>query len=390
MKLFWELILPGICFATVFACNNVSTRNSGKVSDTLSNGKVLSKDSFQKTVDGKRTSLYILKNKNRAEAAFTNYGARIVSLIIPDQSGKLTDVVVGLPGTVEYQRSTEPYFGATIGRYGNRIARGKFTLDGTVYSLFINNSPNSLHGGKKGFQDVVWDARQVNGQTLEFSYLSKDMEEGYPGNLKVKVIYTLTDENELKIDYEATTDKRTIINLTNHAFFNMNGEGSGDILNHILQINADQYTPVDSTLIPAGGPESVEGSPFDFRKATRIGEKIDEDHIQLKNGKGYDHNFVLNSGKGKEMKLAAIVKGDRSGIVMEVFTQEPGLQFYSGNFMQAKNTFKNGSKDEFRTAFCLETQHFPDSPNQPTFPTTILNPAEVYKTSTIYKLSAGK
>jgi aldose 1-epimerase len=349
-----------------------------------------SKTAFQTLIDGKNTDLFILRNKNKAEAAFTNYGARIVSLRVPDQSGKLTDVVVGFAGVEAYRQSTEPYFGATIGRYGNRIAGGKFKLDGQEYSIFINNTPNALHGGKKGFQDVVWDARQVNDQTLEFSYLSKDMEEGFPGNLQVKVIYSLSDDNELIINYEASTDKKTIVNLTNHAFFNLNGEGSGNILNHSLQINAAQYTPVDSTLIPLGKIESVAGSPFDFRKAVKIGDRIENNTIQLKYGKGYDHNYVLNPAESGKIKSAAIARGDQSGIVMEVYTQEPGLQFYSGNFMQGKNTFKGGSKDDFRTAFCLETQHFPDSPNQPAFPATVLKPGDLYKTSTVYKFSVSK
>lgn len=387
MKLHLLHFLSGISLIALLACNPAATNKSGKIQK---NAVQLTKGSFQKTIDGKKTDLYILKNRNNAEAAFTNYGARIVSLIVPDRSGKLTDIVVGLSGLEEYKNSTEPYFGATIGRYGNRIARGKFTIDGKGYSLFINNSPNSLHGGKKGFQDVVWDAKQVNEHTLEFSYLSKDMEEGYPGNLQVKVIYTLTDENELKIDYEATTDKKTIVNLTNHAFFNLNGEGSGSILDHRLQINAEWYTPVDSALIPTGKLEPVQGTPFDFRKPARIGERIGVQNIQLKHGKGYDHNYVLNPANGEELQLAAIVQGERSGIIMEVFTREPGLQFYSGNFMQGKNKFKGGSRDDLRTAFCLETQHFPDSPNQPAFPSTILNPAEVYKTSSVYKFSVHK
>jgi aldose 1-epimerase len=249
--------------------------------------------------------------------------------------------------------------------------------------LFTNNGPNTLHGGKKGFQDVVWDAKQLNDQQLELTYLSKDMEEGFPGNLTVKVIYTLTDDNELKIDYQASTDKKTVVNLTNHAFFNLNGEGSGSILDHQLQINADTYTPVDSTLIPTGKIETVEGTPFDFRKPTPIGARINEENVQLKNGKGYDHNFVLNEGAGQHP--AATISGDKSGIIMEVFTQEPGLQFYSGNFMQSKNIFKSGAKDDFRTAFCLETQHFPDSPNQNSFPSTVLDPGQTYRTTSVYK-----
>ncbi len=383
-------MLPCFFLFALIACNSRTKKDPGISSDSSSMLNLQSKTAFQTLIDGKNTDLFILRNKNKAEAAFTNYGARIVSLRVPDQSGKLTDVGVGFAGVEAYRQSTEPYFGATIGRYGNRIAGGKFKLDGQEYSIFINNSPNALHGGKKGFQDVVWDARQVNDQTLEFSYLSKDMEEGFPGNLQVKVIYSLSDDNELIINYEASTDKKTIVNLTNHAFFNLNGEGSGNILNHSLQINAAQYTPVDSTLIPLGKLVSVAGSPFDFRKAVKIGGRIENHTIQLKYGKGYDHNYVLNPAESGKMKSAAIARGDQSGIVMEVFTQEPGLQFYSGNFMQGKNTFKGGSKDDFRTAFCLETQHFPDSPNQPAFPETVLKPGDLYKTSTVYKFSVSK
>jgi len=390
MILHRKLQLLGCCLLVLIACNSTTEKDSEIATVSSSIYNLQSKIDFQKIIDGKNTDLFILRNKNNVEAAFTNYGARILSLSIPDRSGELTDVVVGFAGVEAYQKSTEPYFGATIGRYGNRIARGKFMLDGKEYSIFINNSPNALHGGKKGFQNVVWDVRQLNGQTLEFSYLSKDMEEGFPGNLQVKVIYSLSDDNELMINYEASTDKKTIVNLTNHAFFNLNGEGSGNILNHTLKINAEQYTPVDSTLIPLGKLDSVAGSPFDFRQATKIGDRIEDDNIQLKYGKGYDHNFVLNSGQNGIMNAAAIVTGEKSGIVMEIFTREPGIQFYSGNFMQGKNTFKGGSKDDFRTAFCLETQHFPDSPNQPSFPTTVLNPGEVYKTNTIYKFSVIK
>ena len=390
MKLNQSPLLLGICLLTFGACTNSSDNQAGNASDSLKQVNMLSKNSFQQTIDGKKTDLYILKNKNNVEAAFTNYGGRLISLQVPDKEGKFTDVVVGFSSVDQYKSSTEPYFGATIGRFGNRIAKGKFTLDGKTYTLFINNGLNTLHGGKKGFQDVVWDARQTDEHTLEFTYLSKDMEEGYPGNLNVKVIYTLTDANELKMDYEATTDKKTVVNLTNHAFFNLNGEGSGLVLDHLVQINADRYTPVDTTLIPTGKHESVEGTPFDFRKQATIGAGIENDNIQLKNGKGYDHNYVLNSGKGEGLNLAATVWGDRSGIIMEVYTEEPGLQFYSGNFMQSKNTFKGGSKDDFRTAFCMETQHFPDSPNQPSFPTTVLKPADIYKTSSVYKFSVKK
>ena len=390
MILYSKLIPLCFCLLVLFSCNSAKEKHSGMAADSSSINNIQFKTAFQKNIDGKNTDLFILRNKNHVEAAFTNYGARILSLQIPDKSGNLTDVVVGFGSIEAYQQSTERYFGATIGRYGNRIANGKFKLDSREYSISINNSPNALHGGKKGFQDVVWDAKQLNEQTLEFTYLSKDMEEGFPGNLQVKVIYSLSDDNELIINYEASTDKKTILNLTNHAFFNLNGEGSGTILNHTLKINAEQYTPVDSTLIPLGEIVALAGSPFDFRKAVRIGERINDDNIQLKYGKGYDHNYVLNPGKNGEMKAAATVRGDKSGIVMEVYTQEPGLQFYSGNFMKSKNTFKGGTNDDFRTAFCLETQHFPDSPNQPNFPSTILKPGELYKTKTIYKFSSDK
>lgn len=344
-------------------------------------------DSFKKEIDGKPTALYTLKNNNNAEAIFTNYGGRLVSLLVPNKDGKLIDVVVGFKSVGDYEKSTEPYFGATIGRYGNRIAKGKFTLEGKTYSLFTNNGQNTLHGGKKGYQYVVWDASQPNPNTLVLHYLSKDGDENFPGNLDVKVTYTLTDDNELKMDYEAKTDKTTVVNLTNHAFFNLNGDGSGTILNHEVQIYADEYTPVDSTLIPTGKIDKVAGTPFDFNKTTTIGARIDDKNEQLTFGKGYDHNYVLNKTKAMGMYHAATVRGDKSGIIMDIYTQEPGLQFYSGNFMQSKNTFKTGARDDFRTAIAMETQHFPDSPNQPAFPSTVLKPGQVYKTSSIYKFT---
>lgn len=387
MKKYTSILAAYLLMAS---CNTSADHQNETLSNKQQQPVGFSEKDFQKSLDGKTTDLYILKNSKNATAAFTNYGARIISLQVPDQSGRLTDVVVGFSGVNGYINSTEPYFGATIGRYGNRIAHGKFTLDGKEYNLFINNGINSLHGGKKGFQDVIWDANQINDQSIEFSYFSKDMEEGYPGNLKVKVTYTLTDDNELNIDYNASTDKKTIINLTNHAFYNLNGEGSGSILNHQLQINADKFNPVDSTLIPAGKPSEVDGSPFDFRKPYSIGSRIENDHIQLRYGKGYDHNYILNRGASDDLFHAAKAIGDRSGIIMDVFTTEPGLQFYSGNFMQGKNTFKNGSKDEFRTAFCLETQHFPDSPNRPDFPSTVLDKGKSYKSRTVYKFSVNR
>lgn len=375
-----------LSMAAIISCNNEAKQTEEKqASATLP-----SVEAYKQNIDGKSTNLFILKNKNNMQAAVTNYGGRLVSLLVPDAANNLVDVVVGFDSLQQFKASTEPYFGATIGRYGNRIAKGKFTLDGNEYILFTNNGPNTLHGGKKGFQDVVWDAQPVGDSSLVLTYLSKDMEEGYPGNLSVKVTYTVTAANELKIDYEATTDKKTVVNLTNHAFYNLNGQGSGTINNHTLRINADLYTPVDSTLIPLGKNDSVANTPFDFRTATTIGSRVDADDVQLKNGKGYDHNFVLNKPTAAGVNHAATVVADKTGIVMDVFTLEPGLQFYGGNFMQSKNSIKGGGKDDFRTAFCLETQHFPDSPNQPSFPSTVLEPGQQYKTSSVYKFSVKK
>lgn len=373
-------LLPAVL--VVAACNSSSTKSSADTTGQDSTTKV--------DTSKKATAFYIIQNKNKVKAVFTNYGGRIVSLFVPDKDGKLIDVVTGFKTVDEYRKSTEPYFGATIGRYGNRIAKGKFMLDGKQVNLTINNGPNTLHGGKAGFQDVVWDAKQVDDHTIQFSYLAKDMEGGFPGNLHVKVIYSLNDQNELHMDYEATTDKTTVCNLTNHAFFNLNGEGSGTILNHVVQIYANKYTPVDSTLIPTGKLEPVAGTPFDFNKPTTIGARINAQNEQLKDGKGYDHNFVLSGAAPGKITHAATVTGDKSGVVMDVYTEEPGLQFYSGNFMQSKNTFKGGAKDDFRTAFAMETQHFPDSPNEPSFPTTTLKPGETYKTSSYYKFSVKK
>ncbi|MBK0382805.1 galactose mutarotase [Pedobacter sp. SD-b] len=385
MKIIKHLVLSGILISSIFytACNQTSKK---KENDGGLASMKLDSANFDTTINNKKVKLYYLKNNNGMQAAITNLGGRIVSLLVPDSSGKLIDVVDGFASAANYQSSTEPYFGATIGRYGNRIAKGKFTIDGKNYQSSLNNGVNMLHGGKNGFQYQVWDAQQPNDQTIVLKYLSKDMEEGFPGNLNVKVTYQLTDNNEVKMDYEATTDKNTIVNLTNHAFFNLNGEGSGTILNHQLQIFANEYTPVDSTLIPTG-IAPVKGTPFDFTTLTKIGDRINTDNQQLKNGHGYDHNYILNGTKGLGMTHAATVIGDKTGIVMDVFTQEPGMQFYSGNFMQSKNKLKGGATDDFRTAFALETQHYPDSPNHPDFPSTQLNVGDVYKTESIYKFS---
>lgn len=377
--------------AAAAACNNDNTTKTTQKMSTDSTEvvtKLPARSGFTDSIDGKPTDLYLLKNSKGVSLAVTNYGGRFVGLLVPDKTGKLRDVVVGFKTLQEFVNSSEPYFGATIGRVGNRIAKGKFSIDGKEYTLFTNNGPNTLHGGKKGFQSVVWDAQQPNDSTLILSYLSEDGEEGFPGNLQVKVTYALNDRNEVTMDYEATTDKKTVVNLTNHAFFNLNGEGSGTINNHVLQINADSYTPVDATLIPTGKIEPVAGTPFDFVKPATIGSRLDTaGNVQLKYGKGYDHNFVLRTTGVAGLNTAASIVGDQSGIVMEIATVEPGLQFYGGNFMQSAHTFKGGSKDDFRTAFCLETQHFPDAPNQPSFPSIILEPAKTYKSSSVYKFS---
>ncbi len=350
---------------------------------------VLETKNFDTIIDGKKVSLYWIENKG-IKAAFTNYGGRLVGLWVNDKNGKPTDVVVGMSSVKGFKTSTEPYFGATIGRVGNRVALGKFTLEGKQYQIPLNNGKNALHGGVKGFQDVVWHAEKTNENTLVFTYVSPDGEQGFPGNLNVKVTYTLTDDNAVKMEYEAATDKTTIVNLTNHAFFNLNGEGSGTILNHELQIYGDKFTPVDEGLIPSGELKSVKNTPFDFTSKHKIGERIETKDEQLKFGKGYDHNYVLNSNKKDGFIHAATIKGDVSGIALDIYTEEPGLQFYSGNFMQSKNTFKSGAKDDFRTAFALETQHFPDAPNQPKFAPITLKAGEKYQTVSLYKFSAEK
>ena len=380
-----------VLFSLLSACNDGKTNTKATQEDAQARGYALPDPAkFSDTINGKATQLYVLKNHNGMSAAFTNYGGRLVSLLVPGKDGKPVDVVVGFDSQEGYQKATERYFGGTIGRYGNRIANGKFSLDGKEYPLSVNNGRNTLHGGKNGFQEVVWDGSQPNDSTLILNYLSKDGEEGFPGNLNVTVTYSLSSDNELKMDYKATTDKKTVVNLTNHAFFNLNGEGSGTINDHVLQVNASNYTPVDSTLIPTGKIEPVAGTPFDFKQPVAIGKRVNDNNEQLKFGKGYDHNFVLDNNAQQGMIHAATVTGDKSGIIMDIFTTEPGLQFYGGNFMQAQNTFKGGAKDEFRTAFCLETQHFPDSPNQPSFPGTVLQPGKEYHSHSFYRFSVAK
>ncbi len=369
--------------AILFSCHNSQTKTDNNKSSVL-----LDKSGFETTVDSMNTDLYILRNANGMVATFTNFGGRLVSLQVPDKNGKMVNVVCGFKSVADYQKSTEPYYGATIGRFGNRIAKGSFSLEGKQYHLFLNNGPNTLHGGKKGFQYQVFNATQPDSSTIVFTRVSKDMEEGFPGNMNVQVTYHLNNKNGLEMEYEARTDKPTVVNLTNHGFFNLNGEGSGTIINHEFQIFASNYTPVDTTLIPTGKIASVTNTPFDFRKPMTMGSRIDADNQQLKNCKGYDINYVLDSTN--DLHLAAIVDGDKSGIEMRVYTDQPGLQVYSGNFMNAANTFNNGVKDSFRTAFAMETQHFPDSPNEPSFPTTELKPGQVYHTKSEYIFSVKK
>ena len=348
------------------------------------------KETFGKTGDGRPVDLYTLTNSKGMEVRAMTYGGIIVSMRVPDKNGKIADVVLG-HDKVDGYLVNPPYFGAIVGRYANRIANGTFTLDGVKYTLAKNDGPNSLHGGLIGFNKVIWEAKEfknAKGAGVSFSYLSKDGEEGYPGNLKVKVSYKLTDENQLILDYEATTDKATPLNISQHSYFNLAGEGSGDILGHELMLNADRFTPVDKTLIPTGELRAVQGTPLDFTKPTTIGARINDDYEQLVVGRGYDHNFVINrKDRDDSLTLAARVHELTSGRVLEVFTTEPGVQFYSGNFLDGSITGKQGHVYKLRNGFCLETQHFPDSPNHPDFPSTIVKPGKAFHSQTIFKFS---
>ena len=350
------------------------------------------KQDFIANVDGKPVDLQWIKNSNGIKAAFVNYGQRLVALYVPDAKGNFKDIVLGGNSLEDFQKPSGKYFGAIIGRYGNRIAKGKFTLEGKEYNLAINNNDNHLHGGLKGFNDVVWETIVVKDNEIGFKRLSPDMEEGYPGNLMVEVNYKLTDDNELVITYDAKTDATTHINLTHHSFFNLKGEGEGTVNDHILMINASAYTPVDSGLIPTGEIAAVSGTPFDFNSPKAIGKDLETEDEQLIIAGGYDHNFVLNSSpKNRDgLPLAAKVLEPNSGRVLEVYTNEPGVQFYGGNFLDGKTIGKDGKPYLHRGSFCLETQHFPDSPNQPNFPSTILEPGESYKSICVYKFSVEK
>ncbi len=338
-------------------------------------------------VGGQPVYLYTLTNTNGSTMKVTNYGARVTSLKVPDEEGEMVDVVLGFDNLQDYL-DNHTYFGAIVGRYGNRISNGKFTLNGEQYSLVRNNMDNHLHGGYKGFDQRVWKGEAVKtseGPGVRLNYLSKDGEEGYPGNLQVTVTYKLTNDNEFVFDIKATTDEPTVVNLTNHNYYNLNG-AKADAMDHELMINADKFTPIDDEWIPTGEIASVEGTPMDFTTFTKVGERINEDYKQLKNGAGYDHNYVLN-GVGGQMDMAAKAHSSRTGILMKVYTDQPGVQFYSGNFLDGSLTGKDGIEYKERYAICLETQHFPDSPNNPNFPSTVLRPGEVYETTTVFEFT---
>jgi aldose 1-epimerase len=349
--------------------------------------KLLNKNNFFKNINGKETTIYVLKNRKGLVSEITNYGARVVSLWVPDNNGNFDDIVLGFDNIDDYINAKQKYFGATIGRYGNRIKEGKFIINDKEYSLEKNNGLNHLHGGNMGFGDVVWNAKQIDNQTLELNYFSKNMEEGYPGNLNVKIIYHLNNNDELKIEYFAKTDESTHVNLTHHSFFNLLGAGNETINEHLLYINANSFTPVDETLIPTGNIELVANTPFDFSLPTAIGKRINQDNNQLNYGKGYDHNYVLNNSQSEEI-IAAKVFEKESGRTLEVYTNEPGIQFYGGNFLSG-TIGKHDKSYKKRAAFCLETQHFPNSPNQDNFPSTLLKPNEEYYSICIYKFSTN-
>lgn len=375
-----SLILIIVCFIIMNGCKEKT--ESTQVSESQKSEII--KTDFGQLSDGTMSSLYTLTNKNGVKVSITDFGGIIVSVLVPDKSGVMADVVLGYDSVALYEKNN-PYFGAIIGRYGNRIAKGKFSIDGKSYQLATNDNTNHLHGGVKGYDKVMWNVQTVEGEepSLVMTYLSKDMEEGYPGNLQNKVTYTLTNKNAIKIDFGATTDAPTIVNMCNHSYFNLNG-GQSDILDHSLQIFADKYCAVDETLIPLVGLADVANTSFDFRSFKNIGTDINKDDIQLKNGLGYDHNWVLNQNTSSGMMVAAILQDSLSGRTLTVETTEPGIQFYSGNFLDGTIVGKYGVKYNKRSGLCLETQHFPDSPNRPDFPSTLLKPGEKYASTTTY------
>ncbi len=377
-------IATSLTFAAIVLLATVSTTSCAPKNKSAGARTITSRP-FGKTPDGGQVDLYTLTNAKGAEATISTWGGVIVSLKMPDRNGVMGDIVLGFDKFEDYLKPP-PYFGAIIGRYANRIAHGKFTLGGVEYTLAKNNGENALHGGAQGFDKKLWFAKAGALESLVLNYTSADGEEGYPGNLAVTVTYTLTDNNEMQIDYAATTDKDTVLNLTNHSYFNLAGQGVGDVLSHQVTIYADKFTPVDKGLIPTGELRSVAGSPFDFRQPHAIGERIDSRDEQLAIAQGYDHNFVLNGG-GASLNTVAKVTEPKSGRVMEVVTTEPGLEFYTGNHLDGTLTGKGGKVYGPRAAFCMETQHFPDSPNRPDFPRVVLNRGVQYQSTTIYRFS---
>ena len=386
LKALFVFPICALLLVAILLCLCCSQQCSKGKSKEIKAKMSVQEQSFGQTPDGQKVKLYTLTNSNGLKARIMTYGATVVSLEVPDRNGKLDDITLGYDNLSGYIKNN-PYFGVIVGRYGNRIAKGRFTLDGTTYRLAANNGENHLHGGIKGFDKVVWDAEsfeQSDAAGVKLTYLSKDGEEGYPGNLKCSVTYTLTNNDELRVSYKAQTDKATPVNLTHHSYFNLAGQGNGDILGHELMINADKFTPTDKGSIPTGKLQNVKGTPMDFTKPCAIGARINDDYEQLKLGQGYDHNWVLNK-KSKVLALAAHVYEPNSGRVLEIYTTEPGIQFYSGNFLDGSITGKQGKVYKQRYGLCLETQHFPDSPNKPEFPSTILRPGQIYTHLTVHK-----
>lgn len=378
-------LLIAITALAAIACNNNKTNDK-----TMAESNILEVP-FGVLASGDSVKLFTLKNANGMEVAISDLGGTIIKWTAPDKEGKFEDITLGSNNPEDYLSNTK-YLGALIGRFGNRIAKGKFSLDGKEYTLAINNGPNSLHGGLNGFNAAIWNATPIDGAepALKLTYLSKDGEEGYPGNLNVEVVYTLKNDNSLSIDYKATTDKSTVVNLTNHAYFNLKGEGNGDITDHEITINADKFLPTDAGLIPTGELKPVKGTPFDFTTAHLIGERInDSTDNDIKLGGGFDHCWVFTDQSNKLKSIANVLE-PVSGRTMEVFTTEPAVQFYTGNFLNGKATGKSGKKYEFRYGFCLETQHFPDAPNQSAFPSTVLKPGDTYTSTTVYKFGIKK
>lgn len=372
---------------TLTQCKKEKKEEPIELEAAVKENLTIMKSEFGQLPDSTIIEKYTLKNTNGVEVDVITYGGRITSLKVPNKDGELQNVVLGHDKIEDYLREDNPFFGALIGRYGNRIAKGKFSLDGEEYTLATNDGSNHLHGGVNGFDRVLWNIEPIEGKgvsSLKLTYLSKDGEEGYPGNLNITVFYTLTDDNTLEVSYEASTDKTTVVNLTQHAYFNLTGDFSKTILDHEVQINANAFLPVDATLIPTGEIRNVEGTPFDFRTAKTVGEEIEADNKQLKLGKGYDHCWVLN---GEGMRTVATAYDKSSGRFMEVLSDEPGIQFYTGNFLDNNLPMPSGGTYGHRTGFCLETQHYPDSPNQPGFPSVVLKPGETYTTKTIFKFS---